>query len=278
MIRVAGATFSFGDIELEESADILKRLGFDLADVGAGWSGLHQVMPQEAADDPEGQAERLRRVMDARGLGVSELFIMHFGKPINHPDPKVRQWSRSMFDRVTEFAQLAKFESVMLIPGHVHDELGQTDVQAFDTSIEELHHMVAVAGDKGLQCNIEPCVGSIAQHPADAIRLIKAVPGLALTVDYAHQVQLDYSQEQIEALHPFARHFHAKQSAPGAFQALPDEGTVDFARIIDKLKADGYDGVVCIEFVEKQELLDAGWDMQQQTARLKQIVEDALAV
>ena len=55
MIRVAGATFSFGDIELEESAGILKRLGFDLADVGAGWSGLHQVMPQEVADDPQGQ-------------------------------------------------------------------------------------------------------------------------------------------------------------------------------------------------------------------------------
>ena len=90
MIRIGGATFSFGDIPLEASADILRDIGFDLADVGAGWGSYHQVMPQEAVDDPDGQAQRLRRVMGQNGLGISELFIMHFGKPINHPDSEVR--------------------------------------------------------------------------------------------------------------------------------------------------------------------------------------------
>ncbi|MDP6360877.1 MAG: TIM barrel protein, partial [Planctomycetota bacterium] len=182
MIRIGGATFSFGEIPLEASADILRDIGFDLADVGAGWGSYHQVMPQEAVDDPDGQAQRLRGVMDQNGLGISELFIMHFGKPINHPDSEVRHWSRGMFDGITTFAQKAGFESVMLIPGHVHDELGQTPEQAFDTSAEELRAMVAVAVQKGLQCNIEPCVGSLAEQPADAIRLVEAVPGLGLTL------------------------------------------------------------------------------------------------
>ena len=276
MIRVSGATFSFGEIDLEESAEVLNKLGFDLADVGAGWSGFQQIAPQEAAEDPEGQAARLRRVMERNGLGISELFIMQFEKAINHPDADVRQATRSMFDRITTFAKIAGFQSVMMIPGHVHDDLGQTGAQAFDTSIEELCGMVAVAGDKGLQCNVEPCVGSIAHHPDDAIRMVEAVPGLGLTLDYAHQVQLGLTHEQIEVLHPYARHVHAKQSAPGAFQAPAEEGTVDFGRIVRKLKTDGYDGVICIEFVTKQELLDAGWDFRQQTARLKQIVDDAL--
>ena len=97
-MRIAGATFSFGEITLEESAGVLRDIGFDLADVGAGWSSYHQVMPQEAVDDPDVQADRLRRVMDQHGLGFSELFIMHFGKPINHPDGSVRDWTRGMYE------------------------------------------------------------------------------------------------------------------------------------------------------------------------------------
>lgn len=277
MVRIAGATFSFGDLTLEASAKVLQEIGFDLADVGAGWDGYQQVPPQEAADDSEGQAERLRRVMGERGLGVSELFLMHFGKPVNHPDPGVRAWTRGMFDGITTFARKAGFESVMLIPGHVHEELGQTPDEAFDTSVSALQEMVAVAEGKDLRCNVEPCVGSIAQRPADAIRLVRAVPGLGLTLDYAHQVQLGLGHDEIETLHPYARHFHAKQSAPGVFQARPDEGVIDFRRVLRKLRADGYDGVVCVEFVTSQAVLDAGWDMRRETARLKQVLEDGLA-
>ena len=277
MIRIAGATFSFGDLTLEESVEVVRDIGFDLVDVGAGWGSYHQVMPQEAVDDPDGQAQRLRRVMDESGLGISELFVMHFGKPINYPDPEVREWTRGMFEGITTFARKAGFESVMLIPGHVHDDLGQTPEQAFDTCVEELRAMVAVAGEKGLQCNVEPCFGSLAQQPSDAIKLVEAVPGLGLTLDYAHQVQLGLGHDEIEVLHPYAQHFHAKQSAPGAFQARPDEGVVDFGRIIRKLKADGYDGVVCVEFVTNRDLLDAGWDFKRETARLKQILDEALA-
>lgn len=275
-MRIAGATFSFGDLTLEASARVLQEIGFDLADVGAGWDSYHQILPQEAVDDPDGQAERLRRVMGEHGLGVSELFIMHFGKPINHPDPGVRAWTRRMFEGITTFARKAGFDSVMMIPGHVHDELGQTAAQAFDLSVETLRGMVAVAEGKDLRCNIEPCIGSIAQHPADAVRLVKAVPGLGLTLDYAHQVQLGLGHEEIEVLHPHARHFHAKQSAPGAFQARVDEGVIDFRRILRKLREDGYDGVVCVEFVTSQAVLAAGWDMKWETARLKQALEEGL--
>lgn len=276
MIRIGCATFSFGDLTLEESAEVVKGLGFDLVDVGAGWSNYHQIMPQQAVDDPAGQADRLRRVMDQHGLRISELFIMHFGKPINYPDPAVREWTRGMFDGITSFAQKAGFESIMMIPGHVHDDLGQQTEEAFNISVGELRSMVSIAGEKGLQCNIEPCVGSIAERPADAVRLLKAVPGLGLTLDYAHQVQLGLGPGEIEPLHAYAKHFHAKQSAPGAFQARPDEGTIDFGRLIRKLKADAYDGVVCVEFVTTQDLLDQGWDFKKETARLKEILEEAL--
>ena len=50
-----------------------------------------------------------------------------------------------------------------------------------------------------------------------------------------------------------------------------------FGRMVRKLKADGYVGVVCVEFVTNQNLLDAGWDFSRETARLKEILDQALA-
>ncbi len=277
MIRIAGATFSFGDLTLEQAAGVLRRLGFDRADVGAGWSNYQQVDPQAAMAEPDAHADRLRRVMDEYGLHVSELFVMQFDEAINHPDAGVRRATTQRYDGITTFARQAGFESVMMIPGHVHDDLGQSPQAAFDTAANVLRSMVRVAQDKGLRCNVEPCVGSVAHAPEGAIALCEAVPGLGLTLDYAHQVQLGLGHEAIEVLHPYARHVHAKQSAPQSFQARPDDGVIDFTRIIRKLQADRFDGTVCVEFVTNQAVIDAGWDMEHETARLKQILEDALA-
>ncbi|MAE63036.1 MAG: hypothetical protein CMJ18_02085 [Phycisphaeraceae bacterium] len=276
MTRIAGATFSFGDLTLEQSASLLAGLGFAFADVGAGWSNYQQVSPRAAADDPDREAARLRRVMEANGLAVSELFLMQFEDPINHPDVAARRATSIIFDQVTTFAAKAGFESVMMIPGQVHEDLGQEPREAFDTSAEALRSMVGVAQDKGLACNIEPCMGSVAHEPTAAIALCEAVPGLGLTLDYAHQVQLDLDHEQIEPMHRYARHMHAKPSAPGTFQVPADESVIDFPRIVRKLEADRYDGVFCVEYVTSQAVLDAGWDVIEETAKLKGILEDAL--
>lgn len=277
MIRLAGATFSFGDLTLEESGKVVKELGFDLVDVGAGWNNYHQIIPQEAIAHPGAQSERLLRVMDEYEFGVSELFVMQFDHPISHPDDFVRANTLWMFDRMTLFAQKVGFESIMMLPGFLVEEFGQTPEEVFDVSVEALGRMVKVAEAKGIQCNIEPCKGSIANHPDDAIQLCEAVPGLGLTLDYAHQVLIGLGHDEIEPLHPYAKHFHAKQARPDAFMARPDEGAIDFGRLVRKLKEEDYDGVICIEFVESQEVLDAGWDLKVETARLKQVVEEALA-
>ena len=281
MIRVAGSTFAFGDLSLEESVDILRDLGFTLADVGAsGWCTYKEIVPQQVVknlDEPDREAERIRKVTQQRGLGVSELFVCDFGEFINHPDPAERKRSRDMFAKMSRIGQKAGFESIMMIPGEVHEALGQTPEEAFETSTVELRAMVDIAEENGVRCNVEPCVGSIAVHPDDALRLVEAVPGLGLTLDYAHQVQLGLGHDEIEVLHPYARHFHAKQSAPGSWQARTDEGVIDFGRLIRKLKADNYDGVISVEFVTTPEVLDAGWDLKAETARLKKVVEEAVA-
>ena len=113
MTRIAGATFSFGPLGLDASAAIQRDLGFAWADVGAGWSNYHQVLPQEAVADPTGQADRVRRVMDEHGLRVSELFVMQFKHPINHPAPDARRTTLYLFRGLARFARQAGVERIM---------------------------------------------------------------------------------------------------------------------------------------------------------------------
>ena len=281
MIKVAGSTFAFGDISLEESCAILKDLGFQVADVGAsGWSLFKEWVPQQVVQniyDPDGEAERIRRVTGDNGLEVSELFICDFGHAINHPDPDKRAETRDKYAKMAKIAQKAGFESMMMLPGDIHEDLGQTFEQAFQTAVEQQRAMVDIAGEHRLDHNIEACIFSVAHQPDNALRLLDAVPGLGLTLDYAHQVQLNLGHDDIEPLHAHARHFQAKQSAPGEFQAKPDEGVIDFGRVVRKMKQDNFDGVISVEFVSSPEVLEKGWDLKNESARLKEILDEAIA-
>jgi sugar phosphate isomerase/epimerase len=288
MIQVAGSTFAFGNMSLEDSCAVLKDMGFKYADLGAcGWSQFKEWVPQQVIqdiDNPESESDRIRRVTEANGLQISELFIVDFGYAINHPDSEKRKDTRQLFTKMAKIAQKAGFESMMMTPGDVHDadhpfaeDLGQTFDQAFQGSVEQLRSLVDIAGEHGMHCNIEPCIFSVAHHPDNAAKLVQAVPGLGLTMDYAHQVQLNLGHDDIEPMHAYAKHFQAKQSAPGEFQAKPDEGVIDFGRVIRKMKQDGFDGIISIEFVSAPEVLEKGWDLREESARLKEIVDEAIA-
>ena len=62
MITVAGSTFAFGEMNLEDSCDVLKGLGFDTVDVGAsGWSTFPAYVPPQVGEHPaapDGEASR----------------------------------------------------------------------------------------------------------------------------------------------------------------------------------------------------------------------------
>ena len=44
-----------------------------------------------------------------------------------------------------------------------------------------------------------------------------------------------------------------------------------------KLQADDYDGVICVEFVTNPAVVEAGWNVEHETGKLKRMLEDGLA-
>ena len=130
-----------------------------------------------------------------------------------------------------------------------------------------------MAEENLVHLNIEACEPSIAQDPRQAADLCRDVPGLGLTLDYSHFIDPGYSQSEVEPLHPFARHFHARQAARNKRVESVEKGSIDFERIVSLLKRDGYAGIIAVEYVECQTTRDCGVDVWKGTPRMKSELE-----
>lgn len=269
-MRIGGCSFAFGPKPLEEAAQIIRELGFQVIDLGV-CLGNTQVNPHEAAERPIAVADRVNRILGELDLLPGECFVLDFGQPINHPDPGVRSETRRRFKPLTRFARLVGCPSIMLIPGIVYEHLGQK--ASYDLSVKELRELCQIADDNQIQMNIEPCEPSVVQDPRDAARICSDVPGLGLTLDYSHFIDPGYSQSEVEALHPFARHFHARQAARGKRVERVERGTIDFPRILRLLERDNYQGIIAVEYVECETTRECGVDVWIETPKMKSELE-----
>ncbi|TFG68616.1 MAG: hypothetical protein E4H27_07805, partial [Anaerolineales bacterium] len=243
-MRFAAMTFSFGPGSLESTLRAIKRQGFDCIDLAAG--AQQQVDKMLAATDPRDQAAVVRKALAAMGMDISEVFLLHFDNPINHPDPIKRRTGRELFNGFVEFCREIGAESVMMSPGILYDEIGEA--ASLQSAVEELRYQQQVCTDHGLQLNMEPHWHSLAESPTRAQWFCEQVPGLGLTLDYSHFIAQDYTQDEIEPLHAYTRHFHARQAKTGATNVTLTEGVIDFHRILQTFNRDGWDGVVCLEY------------------------------
>lgn len=243
-MRFAAMTFSYGPGSLESTLRAIKRQGFDCVDLAAG--AKQQIDKLLAARHPREQAEPVRKALAAFGLDISEVFLLHFDDPINHPDSTKRRASRDLFNGFAEFCREVGAESLMMSPGILYDEIGEA--ASLQLAVDELRFQQKICTDYGLQLNIEPHWHSLAENPERAQWFCEQVPGLGLTLDYSHFIAQGYTQDEIEPLHAYTRHFHARQAKTGATNAILTEGIIDFHRILQTFKRNGWDGVVCLEY------------------------------
>jgi sugar phosphate isomerase/epimerase len=116
-----------------------------------------------------------------------------------------------------------------------------------------LTKMVEIATGRGVHLNVEPHVGSIVQDPHLALELAQEVPGLTYTLDYSHFISLGYKEEEVMPLHTHSQHMHARQAKPGAGGCVVAEGTIDFAAIVRRLLAEGWEGIIAMEYFAGRE-------------------------
>ncbi len=267
MLEFACHTWAFTDLTLPEALGTIARLGFRYVDIGSG-SNLNTT---RAAENPRKEAADIRADLELFNLKVSDLYLML--PKISLPDDGRRQKEVDQFKALLPFAVALGTPGITLSPGLIHPA---EDVEAIDRVTVALREMVKWGKEAGLQVSIEPHMDSMAQTPEIAMKLVKDVPGLTLTLDWAQMVCQDIFHEEIIKLLPQTRHIQMRQAARAQLQTPFERGRIDIPQVMKDIQASGYGGVVCVEYMNTP-----GWhgmiavNAVQESAKMRDALRDA---
>lgn len=244
-MKTSITSWSFPACNLKEAWDISQALGINHMDIGL----LHGATLErdKILHDPIANANELMKT----GLKASNLYWLFGQNPAEREISEGAYLEQNLtdFEQVCQFAAKLGIPTLFLLPGvprpNVSSEL------LFEQSAQSLRELLAIALSHNVTLTVEPHIGGILSSPDLAMAMLRAVPGLKLTLDYAHFICMGYSQEQIDPLAAHAAHIHLRQARPGALQAKFNEGTISFGAMIETLRDVNYDGFISIEYVHQ---------------------------
>lgn len=249
-MRLACGDHSFPLLRHEDVCRLAAMLGLEGIDIGLMGNRSH-IRPEAIRDDVAGWADRVGRSVADAGIDVADVFLIPWSDfetmAPNHPDPVQREDAAAIFRLALDFAERIGAGGMTLLPGiDWPDEDHETGLKR---AAQELTWRVDEARARGIRLSVEPHLGSNIAVPEEAARLVELTPGLELTLDYGHFTYQGIEDAAIEPLIAHARHFHARGAAPRRMQIGLKDNTIDYGRVVDAMREQGYDGWLAVEYV-----------------------------
>jgi sugar phosphate isomerase/epimerase len=249
-LKLSCTDFSFPLLDHDRALAAIALLGLRGADIGL-FEGHGHLKPSSELTKPARNGAALKKKLAAHGLKTTDLFLqIHAGFvefAINHSEAKRREFAREQFLRALDYANAAGSEHVTILPGVTFEN--ESRAVSVSCSAEELAWRVAQAKAAKLQLAVEPHVGSLIDTPERALDLVKRVPGLGFTLDYAHFTRAGIPDSRIEPLTKFATHLHARAARRGRLQSPLKENKIDFPRALAALNKNKFAGWIALEYV-----------------------------
>lgn len=269
-MKLSATSWSFPVCTLDEVVGILKALGIGALDLGFFYAS--DIGKEKLLADPEGLAASLAKYE----LEFPSLYYL-FGDDLaarNLASAQSKEENIADFKKAMRFCKAAKIPTIMLLPGVL--SRGQSRQDALVQTADNLGALVPIAQDAGVTIALEPHVHSYLESPSLVLELLERVPGVKLTLDYAHFVCLGYRQDEIDALAPHAAHVHLRQARAGVLQAKLDEGTINFPALLATLKEHAYSGYLALEYVHQAYMNTLSEDVLTETVRMRDLVRQYL--
>lgn len=275
-LQLSCADFTFPLLTHEKVLDLIALLGFKGVDIGL-FSGRSHLTAETEFTHIGRKARALKKKLQDRGLAATDIYLQLDNSPakyaINHPEKKRRQFAREQFLKCIDYTKASGADHITCLPGMRFGT--ESYEQCAHRSYDELNWRVEQATAFDLSFSVEAHIGSPFIKPAYVLDLMKAVPGLTLTLDYTHFTQQGYAQKQVDPLLSHASHFHARGARKGKLQASMTDNTIDYTAIIKKLKDMRYTGWVGLEYIWIEWEQCNRVDTLSETIRLKNIIEAA---
>lgn len=257
-IKIACHAWAYNNLPFDAAVGTIARLGFRYIDLG---SGPHLDVGR-AATYPQAEADRILALLDEFELEITDLYLMM--PHTNTPDPAKREAHLTLFERLIPFAEALRTPGITISPGIIQpDGLEHSLARA----VPALLRMLQAAEDTDLRISFEPHMDSVAQRPEYALLLLEAVPGLSVTLDYAHFVTQGIVRREIEPLMEHIAHVHVRQARRGVLQTRYDDGTINIAELVEDLYEIGYRGTLTVEY-----MTTVGWHGMQKVSITRETV------
>lgn len=249
-LKFACADFTFPLLAHEKVLSLIAMLDCKGVDIGLFTGRSHLTAETEFINIPA-RAKILKNQLEDRGLVATDVYLQLDTDlslfAINHPDRHKRQYARESFLRLIDYAGELGADHLTTLPGMYFD--GVDRATSIGLCHEELNWRLERITATGLSFGVEAHVGSPFINPLDAKALIDAVPGLSLTLDYTHFIRNGYAQGEVDILLPYASHFHARGARKDRLQVSITDNIIDYARIMNNLKALDYHGWIGLEYI-----------------------------
>ena len=240
MMNIACHAWAFNDRSLEEAIGTIARLGFRNIDLG---SGPH-IDLERAASQPGQEAQHIRDLLETYQLQLTDLYLML--PYINAADSSRRSAQVALFQRLLPFALALGTPGITISPGILHDDGPD---HALARSLPALLQMSQEAEDTDLRLSFEPHMDSAVTEPEAVLMIAESVPGLSITLDYAHMIVQGFTLGDVTPLLEHTAHVHVRQSVKGRLQTPFDQGRVDLGLMLRDLAAADYHGVLTVEYM-----------------------------
>jgi len=270
--------FSFPLLAHEQALALIALLGLRGVDIGL-FEGHGHLKPSRELLKPARAGAALKQRLAAHGLTAADLFLqIHAGfveYAINHTDAKRRAFAREQFLRALDYAGAAGSTHVTILPGVTF--AGEPRAASMARSADELAWRVAQSKAVKLQVAVEPHVGSLSDTPERALDLVRRVPGLGFTLDYAHFTRAGIPDTRIEPLTRFATHMHMRCARRGRLQSSLRANTINFPRLLAALHKCKFAGWMALEYVWIDWEHCNEVDIVSESIQLKTLLETAAA-
>lgn len=257
MMEFACHAWAFTDRSLEEMLGTVARLGFRNVDLA---SGPHLDF-ESAASQPGAVAQYIRSLLQFYNLNVTDLYLML--PYINSPGPEQREEQIDLFKKLLPFASALGTPGITISPGIQHKDGAD---HALARSIPALLEIVQATGD--LRISFEPHVDSAVMSPEQVLLVVEAVPGLSITLDYAHFIVQGYTLDDIRPLLQHTSHIQIRQAVKGRLQTPFEQGRIDFHALMLDLAKEDYHGGISIEYMTA-----VGWHGMMSVSAPREIVK-----
>jgi sugar phosphate isomerase/epimerase len=227
-VFVSASTHCFADRTFEDACGLFGELEFDKLELWMAEDGPH-LRPSEVANDPEQFFARYRETTRLTAVGFC----------LGHDVPA------ATLAGITKAAKMLRITQIT-IPA---SPLGTP----FNTEVDRLREFVRLTSADGIRLSIKTEAGFLTEDPHTAVELCQAVRGLGLTLDPSYYMIGNNAGRSYDQVFPYVYHTHLRDSTSQSLQVQVGLGELDYTRLINQLKRQGYSRALSVDILPSPE-------------------------